>query len=397
MKRSSCRYTRVMCLAFFPFSPPAGGVGRYRQLWPLLGVLALTACGGEGTPPSVALITPANDATVSGTTAVQVTLADAQAKAEVQVYVRSRGGTETGQLVGTVNSSPYIVTWNTASYPSKTDLEVYAKATVDGATGTSTPVRVQVQNATAPTLSYLVAYNLPSGLTSQHKTRARPAGLDARSINGPSVSDIAVPRPSQGLRSQATSDRQLAVEWGWPPVEGASGYRLVLSKSSIAGAYEVIRTPAASAGKVALERSSYSLQDQTVGNRLYGALRSLTTNNVESALSNAETAVFLDTQQVASPAQGQKVADGRPILTWTPLTGVSGYLYFLCDRPCTQDDSKFLWTNYPTTTSELSATYPTKSEALKAGTYYWWVAGVRKEKGVTVSLSYSEQRSLVVP
>jgi hypothetical protein len=171
----------------------------------------------------------------------------------------------------------------------------------------------------------------------------------------------------------------------------------MLSKRSIAGSYEVIRTPAASAGKVALERSSYYLQDQVVGNRLYGALRSLTTNNIESALSNSETAVFLDTQQVASPTEGQKVVDGRPILTWTPLANVSGYLYFLCDRPCTQDDSKFLWTNYPTTTSELSATYPTKSEALKAGTYYWWVAGVRKEKGVTVSLSYSEQRNLVVP
>lgn len=369
-----------------------------RKAW-LIGaaLLLLTACDNGGTPPSVTIIAPANDATVSGTAAVQVTLGDTQSNAEVRVYARGREGKEDGQLLGTVNTSPYIVTWNTSAFPSNTPLDLYAKATTK-ATGTSAPVRVQVQNATAPTLAYMVAYNLPAGLTSASLGSASPRlpKLDPQAIRVPAgVQATALPAAS--VSSQATGDRQLAVEWAWKPVDGAGGYRVLLGRKSIAGPYDLMDSPAASAGGVALERRSKYLTDTNVGDRLYGAVRSFPLGGADSAVSNAQTAVFLDTQQVASPIDGQVVSDGRPILTWTPLSGVSGYLYFLCDRPCTQDAATTLWSNYPNTTSNLSATYPSSADKLPSGTYYWWVAGVRQEKGVIVSLSYSEQRRLVVP
>ncbi len=153
---------------------------------------------------------------------------------------------------------------------------------------------------------------------------------------------------------------------------------------------------AASSGKVSDEKYSKFLTDSQIGERVYGVIRS-TIGNTDSAMSNAGQAIFLDAQQVASPIEKQSIQDGRPILTWTPLSGVSGYLYFVCDRPCTQNGATYLWTNYPNLTISLSAIYPNTAKALPSGTHYWWVAGVRQENGKAVSLSYSEQRSFVVP
>ena len=370
---------------------------------PSLAVLLalLSSCGGGGTPPSVAIITPANDAMVSGTTAVQVTLADDQASGEISVYARERGSAEEGRLLGSVNSSPYIVSWNTASLPAGDRLELYAKATVKGNVGSSTPVRVVIQNASAPTLAYLVAYNLPAGLTGLGNKNAPklPGGVDVTKLR-PGLNSPVTLKPA-ALRPQAsdapTPDRQLAVEWAWTPVDGAAGYRVLLAKSGAAGPYEAVRSQAASAGSVALEKYSQFLTDENVGGKVYGALRGLSGDGTESATSNAGKATFLDSQQIASPADGGAVSDGRPILTWNSLPGASGSLYFLCDRPCTADGSKFVWTNYPTYTAAQSAVYPTSQSPLPSGTYYWWVAGVRQENGQTVSLSYSEQRRLVVP
>lgn len=365
--------------------------------WVLLLASILTACGEGGTPPSLTIIAPSNDAVVSGSSAIQVTLGETTDAAEVRVYARSPGSQEDGQLIGTVNTSPYIVTWNTASYPSKTNLELYAKAIVKGTSGASAPVRVQVQNASAPTMKYLVAYNLPAGLTAQSVHSALTPNIDVQAIRAqPRIQASTL--PSRNLKPLATEDRQFGVEWAWVPVEGVSGYRILKSVGSIAGPYEVVKSQAASAGSVALEKYSiFPMSEVKASDRVYGTVRSTFNGGADSAMSNAETAVFLDAQQVASPVNGQSVADGRPILTWTPLQGTTGYLYFVCDRPCTQEDAKFIWTNYPDVTTNLSATYSSNTKPLAAGTYYWWVAGVRQEKGITVSMSYSEQRKLVVP
>ncbi|WP_284327023.1 Ig-like domain-containing protein [Deinococcus metallilatus] len=365
----------------------------------LLSVL-LSSCGSDGPPPSVAVITPSSDAVVSGTAAVQVTLGDDEKVDEVSVYARLRDSNEDGRLVGTVNTSPYIISWNTTSMPNGDDLEVYAVARRGGATGKSTPVPVRVQNATAPTLAYLVAYNLPSNITGQSLKEGAglPGGIDPRAIRPPGgLKSASV--PLSPLRPQATEGRQLGIEWAWNPVDGATGYRILMATKSIAGPYDVVRNQAASAGTVSVEKYSQFLTTSNVGDKVYGAVRSLTGSTGESALSNAGRAVFLDTQQVASPVDNQKVADGRPVLTWNTLPGAEGYLYFLCDRPCTTDGAKYVWTNYPNVTSSLSAVYPSNKAPLPAGTYSWWVAGVRfnNGKGTPVSLSYSEQRRLVVP
>jgi hypothetical protein len=363
--------------------------------------MLLSSCGSGGTPPSVAVITPSTDAVVSGTAAVQVSLGDEEKVDAVSVYARLRDSSEEGRLIGTVNTSPYIISWNTTSMPNGDDLEVYATAQRGGAVGKSTPVPVRVQNATAPTLAYLVAYNLPSSVTGQTLSGAArlPKEIDPRVIRPAADAQDSAPAPTARLRAQATEGRRLAVEWAWTPVDGATGYRIMMSTRSVAGPYDVVRNQAASAGTVSLEKYSQYLSSSNVGDKVYGALKSLTGTSAESALSNAGRAVFLDAQQVASPVDNQKVADGRPILTWSALPGAEGYLYFACDRPCTADGAKFAWTNYPNVTTSLSAAYPSNKEALPAGTYHWWVAGVRfnNGKGTPVSLSYSEQRRLVVP
>ncbi|THF68536.1 hypothetical protein E7T06_16100 [Deinococcus sp. Arct2-2] len=362
----------------------------------LLLSLVLTACQGDGPPPSVALITPTNDATVSGTAAIQVTLGEKDTNSEVRVYARLRDSTETGRLIGTVNTSPSIVSWNTTAMPNGDDLEIYASATRSNVTGTSAPVRVRVQNASAPTLAYLVAYNLPAGLTGLSVKAQLPAGVDPQAIRA-GVGVTSTPEPQPSLKPQATDGRQLAVEWAWNPADGASGYRVLQASGSVAGPYEVVRSPAASAGSVALEKYSRLLSDVNVGDKIYGSVRSILGVGTESAMSNAGRAIFLDAQQVASPAQNQVVPDGRPILTWTALSGADGYLYFVCDRPCAENGSKRLWTNYPYTTSSRSAAFPSAQAALPKGTYHWWVAGTRSTGGKLVSLSYSESRQLVVP
>lgn len=370
-------------------------------------LLLLSACDQGGPPPSVAIIAPANDATVSGNAAVQVTLSDDTQNGEISVYARARDSQETGRLVGTVNSSPYILSWNTTSLPAGNALELYAKATVKGATGTSTPVRVNIQNATAPTMRYLVAYNLPANLTGVAGQSLQGGTLSAKlhlpdpagMVTSTSASAPAPVAPSPlTLRTQA-NDRQLWAEWSWNAVDGAASYKVLFSNTSIAGPYTVMRNQAASAGTVVSESWSTPLTDASVGQKVYGTILSSSAARVDSAMSNAQVGVFLDTQQVASPLNGQTVADGRPILTWTPLTGVSGYVFFLCDRPCTDAASQYKWTNYqnPGLTTSLSAVYPSTAAALPKGTYYWWVAGVRNAGGVPVSLSYSEMRSLVVP
>ena len=70
--------------------------------------LGLTGCDETGPPLTVALIAPANDATVSGTTAVHATLSDDVQGAEVSVYARGRDTEETGRLIG--NADPFLRT-----------------------------------------------------------------------------------------------------------------------------------------------------------------------------------------------------------------------------------------------------------------------------------------------
>lgn len=364
--------------------------------------MLLTACGSDGTPPSVTVVTPLNDTVVSGTTPLQATL-DEGTQGEVRLYARRRDSSEDGQFIGSSNTRPYLVRWNTTAFPNGSDLEVYAKAFVDGAEGKSAPVRITIQNASAPTLRYMVGYNVPTAFTQQSSGHESHRLIDPLKVRGKNALD-AVPAVPPEVRPQATDGRSFWAEWGWSAVPGVAGYRVLMADKSLAGPYTVTKSPLPSNGAVA-ERHSVPLPNGAVAGKVYGAVRSVSTAQVESALSNAGTAVLLDAQQIASPLDGQRVQDGRPILTWNALQGVSGYFYAVCDRPCTDDLATVLWGNTVsdtvdgtiTPTSALSAVYPANRAPLNAGTYYWWVAGVRIEGERPVSFSYSDVRRLVVP
>ncbi|WP_036219480.1 hypothetical protein, partial [Calidithermus chliarophilus] len=200
----------------------------------------------------------------------------------------------------------------------------------------------------------------------------------------------------------AALGRDYALEWGWPPVPGADGYAVYQSRGELGGPYEAQCRQAAGASG----RQAYSQYVQAApGEGFYGALTVLTGGATrESALSNADGAVFLPPQDALAPAQGAGVPNGRPQLSWARTEGAAGYLYFVLDRDPWDPRARVLWTNPAnpdgtvSVTPELSATYPDGRAPLPSGTYSWWVAGVSfDEKGVVDGLSFSDPRSFTVP
>ncbi|WP_218022873.1 hypothetical protein, partial [Calidithermus terrae] len=200
----------------------------------------------------------------------------------------------------------------------------------------------------------------------------------------------------------AALGRDYALEWGWPPVPGADGYALYQSLGELGGPYEAqCRQAAGAAG-----RQSYSQYvPATPGEVFYGALTVLTGGATrESALSNADDAVFLPPQEALAPAQGAGVSNGRPQLSWARTEGAAGYLYFVLDKDPWDPRARVLWTNPAnpdgtvSVTPQLSATYPDGRAPLPSGTYFWWVAGVSFDgKGIVDGLSFSDPRSFTVP
>jgi Bacterial Ig domain len=375
-------------------------VNRYLRYITIVFPVVLISCQQAGPPLSAVIVTPSRNATVSGTTAVQVSVpADAKVST-VRVYARGTGEKGQGVLLGSANTAPYVISWATGSTPAGDGLEVYAVASGAGSTdGTSDAVPVRVSNPDAPALNYLVTYNLPvsvQGVVGVQSLKAsRLPRLDAAlvqqtgGIRPQSVSPLADPVPAE--------PRDLAVEWAWSPAAGANGYDVLLSKTSLAGPYEVVRSQVAV--PTGVQKHSQSLSAAKPGDLVYGAVATLSNNAQDrSSFSNAGAAGFLQTQQSASPADKQTVQDGRPILSWPALSGADAYLYFLCDKVCSAQDAKDLWTNYPKAQSTLSAFYPANLKALPSGTYFWWVAGVKfNTQGQAVAFSYSVLRTLVVP
>lgn len=371
------------------------------RLWRLgLPLLALTACGTrDAAPPRVTITTPAAGSTVSGTTAVVVDAADDSGIARVQVYARAAGSTRSGVLLGSASEKPYVVSFATGTVPNGNALELYALATdTGGQTATSAPVPVQAQNAGAPRLNYFAAFTMPPKpagtpqLLSVGPERALPSHTPWQATTAPGVRTL-----SAAPLATPAADATYTAEWAWPTVSGATGYRVYLSQTDLAGPYTLQYAQTAAA--TGSQAYSKELADVRPGTTLYGAIRALTGPSLlESPLSNADSATFLGTQEVASPADGQTVADGRPILTWNPLAGAEGYLYFLYDKTPWDETAKQVWTNYPDSTASRSATYPSTRAALPSGTYYWWVAGVKFDaSGNAEAFSFSAPRKLVVP
>jgi len=95
--------------------------------------------GSDTTPPTTAITSPANGATVSGTTTVQASASDAVGVARVELYVD-------GSLAGTDTSSPYSFSWSTTSVADGSHSLQTRAYDAAGNVGSSAVVGVTVSN-----------------------------------------------------------------------------------------------------------------------------------------------------------------------------------------------------------------------------------------------------------
>jgi fibronectin type 3 domain-containing protein len=115
--------------------------------WPSCNLSAyVSATAADTTAPTVSISSPANNATVSGQTAVSVSANDNVGVSRVELYVD-------GALKNTLTSSPYSFTLDTATLTNATHQLTARAYDADGNVGTSAAVTVTVLNdTTAPTV-----------------------------------------------------------------------------------------------------------------------------------------------------------------------------------------------------------------------------------------------------
>jgi hypothetical protein len=374
-------------------------------------IILLTSCvGGDDTGrPSVAVLSPAADASVSNTAPIQVDATDNNGVARVEVFARGRGSTARGFSVGSAVSSPYVISWNTLGVPNTTDLELVARA-VDGAgnEGESIPVRVRTANQNVPSLNYLVAYTLPpkpAGIQSARAGQVMPAslnGLDLEAVKPPVGVGLVSARTASVARTSELT-RIFSLEWSWQAfnsvggISGVDGYGVFVTDGDVAGPYTRVVSQAASTAGT--QKVSRNITDANPGKKYFGATTAIQNNRTtETGYSNADGATFLGPQDASSPAEGATITDGRPVLTWLPNNGVTGYLFFVYDKNPWDPAAQLKWSNSPNSTDQLSAAFPGSREKLPPGKYYWWVAGVGFDSLKKAdSFSFSDPRSFVVP
>jgi subtilisin family serine protease len=95
--------------------------------------------GGDTTPPTTSIASPANGATVSGTTTVSATASDNVGVSRVELYVD-------GSLAGTDTTSPYSFSWNTTTVANGSHTLQTRAFDAAGNTGSSANVGVTVSN-----------------------------------------------------------------------------------------------------------------------------------------------------------------------------------------------------------------------------------------------------------
>src|SRR5436309_3106632 len=100
----------------------------------------------DTTPPTVALMSPSDGDTVSGTITVKASAADAVGVAAVQFLVD-------GVVIGDDMATPYEATWDTRTVPDGTHTLTARARDEAGNSAISAPVRVTVANGPLPTLT----------------------------------------------------------------------------------------------------------------------------------------------------------------------------------------------------------------------------------------------------
>ena len=367
--------------------------------------LALAACNsGDGTPPALAILSPAAGSPVSGTTTVQVSTPENADVERVTLYARGAGSERRGRQVGSaVQGPPFVVSWNTTDVPNLAELELVAVGRdKDGDDGESDPVAVRVQNGGAPTLQLLTAYTIapePEGVDALGVSRKLSELVNAAEVRPPLEATPITDKSESTLETtQAEAVRDYVLEWQWEPFAEAESYRVMSSTSDVVGPYREDRWQSAGAGTGA-QKFSKTLEGAQAGDRFYGAVRALTGgNSQETGYSNADAATFLPPQGATAPEDGARVDNGRPVLSWPATPGADGYLYYLYDRDPWAEGAVLLWSNFPQSDGGRTASFPANRDALPSGTYGWWVAGISFDaNGKADGFSFSEPRSFQVP
>jgi hypothetical protein len=398
-----------------------GFISNARLIIPL--VMLLSGCIDPNDPnkPSVAITSPASDATLSATVPIQLDATDDKGVSRIEVFARGRGSSATGVSLGSAVSRPYVISWDTTGVPNNTELELVARAfDAAGNSADSTPVRIKTQNSNVPSLTGVFAYSLPPKPPEFASSLVRSQGLSLDILPAHTQRLLENLEPPAGVNLEkaralaqtvrvsprsTTLARDLALEWEWSPfqsvgsISGADGYGIKLSTTDIAGAYTRQLNQAATANGA--QKFSKIYPDAVLGSTYYGCVTAIVDNSSrETPCSNADAGKFPPPQDAASPADGATLSDGRPTLTWTATTGAIGYLYLVYDRNPWDPNAKFVWRNVPATqtTDKLLAAYPSSSPALPKGTYFWWVSGVSFDQfGKADGFSFSDVRRFVVP
>lgn len=378
-----------------------------------IALLGLVACDTlDQQPPEVSILAPVAETNISGIALVQVAAKDEGEVEHVDLYVRELGSSSQGTLAGSATSrtgstsgelAPFVVSWNTQRWPNLSTVELIAIAVDDaGNKGVSKPVQVSLFNSSSPTLNYFAGFSLPTAVPTTFQVQSLKVGHASLSeVRPPDVaekrrvlaSESSLPEPT------VTGKRRYATEWAWEPQNGVRGYNIYLSKTSVMGPYNKVKSQQPD-GTSGLQKYSAAADDVAPEDIRFGSV-SVSSSNGESALSNAQKAVFLPEQMLVSPTVGAQVSNGRPVLSWNvnPNPDVSGYLYFIYRKNPLVSSEAPVWSN-PSGRSitKLSVEYPASSPPLPKGTYYWWVAGVSfNEEGRPNGFSFSDPRTFEVP
>ncbi len=365
-----------------------------------LALLALSACSsGDGTPPSLAILSPAAGSPVSGTTTVQVSTPENANVERVTLYARGAGSERRGRPVGSaVQGPPFVVSWNTTDVPNQAELELLAVGRdSDGDDGESDPVKVRVQNGGAPSLQLLTAFTIAPEPEAGFNVQTLSGLVNAAEVQPPAGFVAPSPLPDSALATMQTEGvRDYVLEWQWEPYPSAESYRIMRSDDDLVGPYEEDRWQSAGAGTGA-QKFSKTMDGAKAGDRFYGAVRAETEGQI-TGYSNADSATFLPPQGTTAPDDGARVDNGRPVLSWPATPGADGYLYYLYDRDPWAEGATLLWSNFPQSDAGRSASYPGSRDALPSGTYSWWVAGISFDaNGKADGFTFSEPRSFQVP
>lgn len=111
-----------------------------------IGSFKLAGCdaGGDAVPPTVGITSPANGASVSGSTSIQANASDNVGVTKVEFYVD-------GALLSTVNTAPYATNWATTSTTNGSHNLTARAYDAAGNVGNAAAIQVTVNNTTTDT------------------------------------------------------------------------------------------------------------------------------------------------------------------------------------------------------------------------------------------------------